>query len=131
MNTHSATAAARTTRTRALSLLTASLVLAAPLASEAQTEAAMDACIKAFVATSLSPGHPIRIQKDAYQPTASYGMSRAITISLTAQGATSGKQLAKATCVVDRSGAVIALNGKPVPAHLAGAPKATETTAAR
>jgi hypothetical protein len=46
--------------------------------------------------------------------------TRAYRISLSAKGKTSGKEVAKATCVVDRSGVVLALNGKPYAAPVAG-----------
>jgi hypothetical protein len=38
---------------------------------------------------------------------------------VSATGVESGKRLARGTCIVNRSGEVIALNGKPLPTKLA------------
>jgi hypothetical protein len=59
-------------------------------------------------------------------------LSGAYRISMAATGASSGKRYATATCHVTRGGQVIALNGRPLPAHLAASvAPAAEKTAAR
>ena len=40
-------------------------------------------------------------------------LNRTYKIQLTAVGKDSGKQFAMATCITDRNGAVLSLNGKP------------------
>jgi hypothetical protein len=118
-------------RTRMLAVLAATLLLNAAPASQAHAEDAMDACIKAFVAANLPREQPVTVRKKESE-SSPIALGRAYRISLTATGATSGKRLARSSCLVDRNGAVIALNGKPVADYLADASlKATEATAAR
>ncbi len=113
-------------------IVTASILLAAPLASSADSlDQAMDACAQAFVAASLPKQQPVVVEKlnTAYRTVDA--RSRTFHISLTATGRTSGRQFAKGTCVVNRSGEVVALNGKRLPQSAASAIAATEVTAAR
>jgi hypothetical protein len=84
-------------------------LLAAPLGARARDDATMDACIQTFVAASLSKDQPVRIVKSGPAPRT---LGPEYKIVLTATGTSSGKQLAKATCTVDRNRAVMAMNGK-------------------
>jgi hypothetical protein len=103
-----------------LSLIAASLVLAAPFATQAHNyDAAMDSCIDAFVASSVPKDHPVRVRKDDGVNSPISIHARAYKIVVSAKGVESGKYLARGTCIVDRSGAVIALNGKPLTQKLA------------
>lgn len=79
----------------------------------AHSDAAMDACINAFVSSSLEKERPYTVQKTDSAASPLDLQARAYRIALTATGKTSGKKVAKATCVVDRSGVVLSLNGKP------------------
>lgn len=99
--------------TRTQSFLITALLLTAPMLAQANSDAAMDACVKAFVSTSLEKERPFSVRKEepADSPIDQYN-SRAYRISLKAVGKDSGKQVAKATCVVDRSGVVLSMNGK-------------------
>ncbi|WP_116809958.1 hypothetical protein [Steroidobacter cummioxidans] len=105
---------------KSLSFAAATCALAAPLASQAHNDdAAMDSCINAFVASSLPKEQPVRIKKDegAINPLSIH--ARAYKIVVSAKGVESGKYIARGTCIVDRSGAVIALNGKPLTEQVA------------
>jgi hypothetical protein len=97
-----------------LSIAATLALAAAPLTSEAdaRSEAAMTTCIDLFVAANLPKEQPIVIRKVESEP----GQRRAERITLTARGAKSGRQIARATCTVDRDGQVIALNGRSVSA---------------
>lgn len=102
---------------RSLSFAVATVALAAPFATQA--DAAMDTCIGAFVASNLPKEQPVKIRKDDGIASPLSVHSRAYKIVVTAKGMESGRYLARGTCVVDRSGAVIALNGKPLTQKLA------------
>ena len=107
-----------TARTRTRNVLIAALMplFAAPLASQADvahTDVAMDACVNAFVASSLEKERPYTVRKQDTATTPLDLQARAYRISLTATGKHSGKKFAKATCIVDRDGVVLSLNGKP------------------
>lgn len=105
------------TRTHAKALaitIAAPLCMAASL-SVADSDTAMRACVNAFVNTSLSKDHSVAVDAETAAPSALMPRSRSYSIVLTATGKQSGKRLAKATCLVDRDGTIIALNGKPLP----------------
>jgi hypothetical protein len=104
------------TTARKLILISASLPLfAAPAVSFADQDTALEACYNAFVTanipkeqkTHLRAIDPVRSPLDVH--------SRFFKITLSAQGMESGKQLAKATCIVKYDGTLISLNGKPAP----------------
>lgn len=108
------------TLSKSLSIAAATVALAAPFATQADNyDAAMDSCINAFVASSLPKEQPVRIKKEDAVNSPLGIHSRAYKIVLSAKGVESGKYLARGTCIVDRSGAVIALNGKPLTQKLA------------
>jgi hypothetical protein len=98
--------------TRTQSFLITALLLTAPMLTQANSDAAMDACVKAFVSTSLEKERPFSVRKEESVDSPIDQHSRAYRISLKAVGKHSGKQVAKATCVVDRSGVVLSMNGK-------------------
>jgi hypothetical protein len=105
---------------KSLSIAAATLMLAAPVASQAHDyDAAMDSCIKAFVASNVPQGHKVTVRKEEVAASPISIHARGYKIIVSAKGAESGKYLARGTCVVDRSGAVIALNGKPLQTQLA------------
>ncbi len=79
----------------------------------------MDSCINAFVASSLPKEQPVKIKKEDGVSSPLSVHSRAYKIVVSAKGVESGKYLARGTCIVDRSGSVIALNGKPLTQKLA------------
>ena len=108
------------TLSKSLSIAAATMALATPFATQAHNyDAAMDSCISAFVASSLPKEQPVRIKKEDAVNSPLSMQSRAYKIVLSAKGVESGKYLARGTCIVDRSGAVIALNGKPLTQKLA------------
>ncbi|HEY0942386.1 MAG TPA: hypothetical protein VGE08_20000 [Steroidobacter sp.] len=105
---------------RSVSLAVASLALSAPFASHAGSyDAAMDSCISAFVASSLPKEQPVKVRKEEVASSPISIHSRAYKIMVSAKGVHSGKYLARGTCIVDRSGQVVALNGKPLPQKIA------------
>lgn len=106
--------------TKSLSIAAATLMMAAPVASQAHNyDAAMDSCIKAFVSSNVPQGHKVTVRKEEVAASPISIHARGYKIIVSAKGAESGKYLARGTCVVDRSGAVIALNGKPLQTQLA------------
>lgn len=105
---------------KSLSIAAATLLLAAPLASQAHDyDAAMDSCIKAFVAANVPQGHPVTVRKQesAISPVGLDAVGYKIIVS--AKGAESGKYIARGTCIVDRSGEVTMVNGKKLATQLA------------
>lgn len=98
-------------RTRALVI--SALLLSTPALSHASQEAALNACVKAFVSSSLEKDRPFTVQTRESAETPLDQQVRAYRIAVKATGKHSGKQVAKGTCVVDRNGVVLALNGKP------------------
>jgi hypothetical protein len=101
---------------RGILIATTLSVLALPAASRAGgLDQAMDTCVQAFVAKRLPKEQRVVVDKrrSAYQALDS--RSHTYRISLTATGRTSGRQLAKGTCVVDRTGEIIALDGMRPP----------------
>jgi hypothetical protein len=108
------------TLSKSFAIAAATIAFAAPFAAQAHDyDAAMDSCINAFVASSLPKEQPVKIKKegDVHSPLSIH--SRAYKIVVSAKGVESGKYVARGTCIVDRSGAVIALNGKPLAQKLA------------
>lgn len=93
-------------------------LLATPLV-HADDEAAVDACVKAFVAASVPAQHPITVQMMDAAPSESDDRSRPYKIVLTATGLRSGERLATGTCLVDRKGEAVSLNGRRLSAYAA------------
>lgn len=105
---------------KSLSFAVAAVALAAPFTTQAhKSDEAMDSCIDAFVAASLPKEQPVKVRKDAGVTGPLSVHSRAYKIVVTAKGVESGKYVARGTCIVDRTGAVVALNGKPLTQKLA------------
>lgn len=106
--------------TKSIAIAAATVALAAPFATQAHDyDGAMDLCINAFVASSLPKEQPVKIRKENGIDSPLSVYSRAYKIVVSAKGVESGKYLARGTCIVDRNGAVIALNGKPLTQKLA------------
>jgi hypothetical protein len=104
-----------TSLARSASLALATLALGAPLAGHATTQGdAVDSCISAFVAANLPKEQPVTVRKKNAGLTPIEIHSRAYKIKLSARGVRSGKYLARGTCIVDREGQVISLDGKPL-----------------
>ena len=107
---------------KSMAIAAATLLLAAPFASQAHDyDQAMDACINAFVAANLPKEQPVTVRKEEISASPISIHARSYKIVVSAKGVESGKYLARGTCVVDRNGEVIALNGKPLPTQLAAA----------
>ncbi len=100
-------------RTRTLMISALLPLIAAPSlshAADAASDASMQACVEAFVSSSFEKDRRYSVVTsdvgDFDMQASSY------RIALTAKGKDSGKQLAKATCVVDRNGVSLTMNGK-------------------
>jgi hypothetical protein len=105
---------------KSLSIAAATVLLAASFTSHAgNDDAAMDACINAFVSANLPKEQPVTVRKEEVAPSPVSVHARAYKIVLSATGVESGKRLARGTCIVNRAGEVIALDGKPLPTKLA------------
>lgn len=100
-------------RTRVLLSSAVLPLFAAPLLSHADapaSDAAMDACVKAFVSSKFEKERPYSV---VTKETSTYDRDASTyRISLTATGKHSGKKFAKATCVVDRGSVVLSMNGR-------------------
>ena len=105
--------------------LTSTLSVADP--KDAAATAAMDACIKAFISTSVPKDRQVALRTETVGVTVLPRSNRPYSIALTATSRNSGKQLAAATCRTDRNGTVIALSGKAVPSLTAPDAKASLT----
>jgi len=94
------------------SLIALLALTAAPLAATAgdlTSDAAFDACIKAFSAARIE-NHPVRAThtKASFQSaTLDYWKPDRYTIDVRARGVNSGKVLAEGRCVVDRNGVAL------------------------
>jgi hypothetical protein len=105
--------------TKCLSLAATMSLLALPAASRADADAAMDACLKAFVDANVPKEHPVRLEKARTVDGPLAGNEGPYRILLTATGAKSGKKIASGSCTVDRRGEIIAMTGRPVTPQLA------------
>jgi hypothetical protein len=114
-----------------LLVIAALALLGSPLVSRADAaEQAMDACVQAFVAASLPKGQRVVVDKRNIASGPLDAHTRTYRVVLTAIGTTSGRQIAKSTCIANRDGEVIALNGRRPPRPVE-ATVATNETAAR
>lgn len=106
-------------------------VLASPLASNASShDQAMHACVQAFIAARLPKDQPVVVdmQGGANRSLSSHS---SYTIVVMATGKTSGRQIAKGTCVVSRAGELISFDGRRFARSANRAVAANEVTAAR
>lgn len=108
-----------------LSLFACAPLLAAPLAGHA--DAAMDACIEAFISSTLPEDQPVQVRKNSNRGLPLASRAAPQQIELTARIGRTGEQVATATCIADRNG-VIALKRAPSGQRVAGT---LEKTAAR
>lgn len=101
-------------------------LLSAPMTSQA--DQALDACIDAFVKSALPDGQPVKVRKsrDQRSPLDAYATTRQVQIVATVSR--TGARVAQATCTVDNSGRVVALNGAPPKSRIVAA---LQRTAAR
>lgn len=100
---------------RKLILIAASIpFFAAPAVSSADEAGAMDACINAFVSANQLEDRKLRVKPLRSDGNRFAVHTPALKITLWARGVESGKLLAHGTCLVDRRGAVIAMNGQPL-----------------
>lgn len=90
---------------------------------------AMDACVKAFVNAAVPKDRQLAVQTERYTASSIIARKRPYAIALTATARASGKKLASATCRTDGNGAVVALNGRPVPSLVAQTASAASLTA--
>ena len=84
----------------------AAVLLILSAAPAAHADAAMDACIDAFVAEHVPKDRKLKIRRVGPFNTSATGEER---ITLTAKGARSGTPLASATCIVNGDGSSVTL----------------------
>jgi hypothetical protein len=94
-------------------------LLALPAASRADADAAMDACVQAFVDANIPKEHPVKVRKVQVAENPLNPPERAYRIVLTATGTKSGKRFARGTCTVDRHGEIIAMTARSSTPQLA------------
>src|SRR5262245_47481199 len=97
---------------RFLSVATTVALLALPAASRADADAAMDACVQAFVDATVPKDHPVTVRRIEKAESPLTAHDRAYRIVLMATGAKSGKSFGRATCTTDRNGQVVAMTGR-------------------
>src|SRR3954463_10641470 len=107
-------------------LFVASSLLCAAGVSHAGSAEAVDACVKAFVATKLPATYPVSIDRSNITAVPADSLARTFLVSLTATGATSGKAFATTTCHASKDGTVIALDGRAAKDRLAMAEQAAQ-----
>ena len=91
-----------------------------PAAAHDRGDAAMDACIEAFVTDELPQGRKIEIVKRDSGSSLVSGAGP-ITVSVSAKGERSGRSYGSAECVVDRGGRIQEMHVHGQRSQLAGA----------
>lgn len=95
-------------------LTVAALILAAPVASFADSSAsAMDACLAAFLKSDIAKDRKVTVHKNVDPKPQLLSLSGAYKIELVAKGRESGKELARVVCDADSKGTIVAVNGRP------------------
>ena len=101
-------------RTKTLLITSMMPLFAAPMLSHAesasQADAPFDACVKAFVAAKFEKERHYTVVSGSTRDFDPQESSYRITLAAT--GKQSGKKLASATCIVDRAGVTLTVNGK-------------------
>ena len=94
---------------------------ATPLASQAASPAALNACIKSFVETYL-PERTVHhvIKHDTARPHTLFS-ARDYSVLLSAHGVKSGELVAEARCIANRDGIVVVLESPVLAQHKARA----------
>jgi hypothetical protein len=91
-------------------------LLAAPAVSLADSTDAMDACVRAFLASEVAKDRKVVVEKDFESVPRPLALSGLYKIEVVATGRESGKQVARIVCQADTKGTIVALNGKPTSA---------------
>jgi hypothetical protein len=103
---------------------TTSLAILAVAPSATYADAAMDACIEAFVAERVPKDRAVRVRKLSGSNAYTTGTQR---ITLTAKGSKSGKEIASATCIVSDRGDSVSLQDTQESSTLAATLPASTT----
>jgi len=96
-------------RAKRLALAALLPVVVAPVISNADSGAAMDACVQAFLATELPKDQKVVVRKDLDSLRGPVAVSGLYRIEVVAK--TSGKQIARTVCHANGSGQIVAING--------------------
>jgi hypothetical protein len=107
---------------------TAALAIVAVAPSATYADAAMDACIEAFVAERVPKDRAVRVRKLSGSNAHTTGTQR---ITLTAKGSKSGTEIASATCVVSDRGDSVLLQDTRESSTLAASTLPESTTLSR
>jgi hypothetical protein len=97
-------------------LAVAALILAAPVASFADSAAAMDACLQTFLTSDLAKDRKVTVVKDMGPAPLPLTLSGVYKIEVVVKGRESGKQLARIVCQADQKGTILAVDGRPTSA---------------
>lgn len=93
------------------------VLLNAPTASQA--DPAVDACVDAFVSSTLPESQPVKVRKINATRDSRYSHGTTRQVQLVARVSRTGARIAEATCTVDGNGRVVALNGAPPKSQIA------------
>ena len=88
-------------------LSVAVLAASLPAATYASENEALDQCVKAFVKEVAPAGHAVQIRYDDIHAATIRTATRS-KVNVIARGAKYGKTFGRATCVMDRSGSLVA-----------------------
>lgn len=94
------------------------LALIGPATSFAHTDAAIDACVQAFLSSDVAKGRKVTVRTPAaysYTPRPLLLTSRS-TVQVVAKGRDSGKQIARIVCETNGRGEIITVHGRPAAA---------------
>jgi hypothetical protein len=78
-----------------------------PAAANARGDEALDQCVQAFVNEVVPPGHSVQIRHDDIRASTIRSATRS-RLNVIARGAKYGELFGRATCVMDRSGSLVA-----------------------
>jgi hypothetical protein len=90
-------------------LLSVAVLAAASLSATANASdnEAVDQCVQAFVNEVVPPGHSVQIEHDDIRASMIRSATRS-RLNVIARGSKYGKVFGRATCVMDRSGSLVA-----------------------
>jgi hypothetical protein len=110
---------------RTLTSLAALVAAAAPVASHASENPALDRCVQIFVKAVVPTNRPVEIEHEAILASTRSLTATRSSVSLVARGEKNSKLIGRASCVIDRNGSIVAMylyDAKPGPMG-AGRPK--------
>lgn len=80
-----------------------------PAAGHTGDTRALDQCVQAFVNEALPAGQPVQIQYNEIHSAVKVPAGTRSKVAVVARGAETGKEYGRATCVLNRSGSLVAV----------------------